>query len=259
MAGERRPNGNVLPAIVFIHGFALDARMWQRQVDTFAPDFRILTVDLPGFGPQARELGTVDPAAEVGRAMDISGLVRAHVVASSYGAAVAVDFALRNARRVQSLTLMGPFLLGRRMAVDAWTRCVAVANEGDRPTAAEMWLEDTLFDSIRNDEELYEELRLITLDYGGAHWTGQVVSQWSDPDPAERLKEIDIPALVLSGEGDGPGFLQMAEAYARGLPRARREIVKGAGHLPNIERPVEFNELLRNFLRSTSVSTAPRG
>jgi len=238
------------PALVMLHGFALDSRMWRRQVEAFSEDFRVLTVDLPGFGPQARQLGEVDAAAALEEALDAVGILAAHLVANSFGAAVATDFALRHPSRVRSLSLMGPILLGRRTGIEAWSRCVALAEEGDRATAAEIWLDDPLFEGVRADEDLFEELRQIVLDYGGGHWTGKVTAKWAHPDPVPGLKKLDIPALVVSGEMDIPSFIQMAEGYARALPRARREIITAAGHLPNIERPDEFNALLREFLRA---------
>jgi pimeloyl-ACP methyl ester carboxylesterase len=238
------------PALVFVHGFALDSRMWRRQVDGLGAEYRILTVDLSGFGPQARALGEVEPAEEISRAMDAAGLVRAHVIGASIGAAAAVDFALTNRKRVQSLTLVGPMLLGRRMGIESWGRCVALANDGDRATAAEIFLDDPLFEGLRQDEELFEEIRQIVLDYGGGHWTGSVSSRWSDQDPAPRLKDLDIPALVVSGEADIPSFMLMAEAYAKALPRARREIIQGVGHLVNVEAADVFNDLLRAFLET---------
>jgi 3-oxoadipate enol-lactonase len=238
------------PALVLLHGFALDSRMWRRQVEAFAPDYRVVTLDLPGFGPQARELGEVDPADAVRHGLDVARIDHAHFVANSFGAAVAADFALQHRDRVRSLTLTGPLLLGRRTGIEAWSRCVALAGEGDRATAAEIWLDDPLFEGLRDDEDLFEELRQIVLDYGGGHWTGKVSSRWSDPDPIPRLGGLDVPTLVISGEMDIPSFLMMAEAYARTLPNAQREIVQGAGHLANIERADEWNALLRGFLQT---------
>lgn len=236
------------PALVMLHGFALDSRMWRRQIDVLGEHYRVLTVDLPGFGPQARELGEVEAAAALKTALDAARVDQAHILANSFGAAVAADFALLHPSRVRSLTLMGPLLLGRRTGIEAWSRCVALAAEGDRATAAEIWLDDPLFEGIRSDEELFEELRQIVLDYGGGHWTGKVIAKWSNPDPIPALKKLEIPALVVSGEMDIPSFIQMAEAYARALPRARREIVQAAGHLPNIEQPDQFNAILLEFL-----------
>ena len=240
------------PALVMVHGFALDSRMWRRQVEVFGRDHRILLVDLPGFGPQAREVGEVEPATEIGRAMDVAKLERAHIVACSYGAAVAIDYALGHPERVASLVLAGPVLLGRRMGVEAWNRCVALAQDGDKATAAEVWLDDPLFETLRRSEELFEEVRQIVLDYGGAHWTGKVSAVWSEPDPLSRLKELTTPTLVVSGEADLPSFMLMAEAYAKALPNARREIVQGVGHHVTLEAAGAFNDLMRAFIASPS-------
>lgn len=240
--------GENKPAVVMLHGFALDARMWRRQVEAFSPEYRVVTLDLPGFGPQAREVGEVEPATEIGRAMDVARLTRAHLVASSYGAAVAVDYALQHPERVASLVLAGPMLLGRRMGIEAWPRCVLLANEGDRATAAEVWLDDALFESLRQEEELFEEVRQIVLDYGGHHWTGRVTSLWSEPEPLARLTNLNIPALIVSGEQDLPSFMLMAEAYAKVLPKARREIIQGVGHHVSIEAAQVFNDLVRGFI-----------
>lgn len=245
--GRPAPALAAQPAVVMLHGFALDARMWRRQVEALAPDHRVLTVDLPGFGPQARELGETDPAGGVARAMDAAKIDAAHLVGNSFGAAVAIDFALRFPDRVSSLVLVGPLLLGRRTNIAAWPRCVSLAAEGDKTTAAEVWLDDPLFETARHDDELFDELRQIVLDYGGGHWTGRVSSHWSEHDPAASLRRIDAPALVVSGEADLPSFLQMAEAYAKTLPHAKRQILPGAGHLANMERADEFNAVLRSF------------
>ncbi len=231
-----------------IHGFALDARMWRSQVEAFGGDHRILLVDLPGFGPQAREVGQVEPAREVGRAMDAAKLSRAHLIASSYGAAVAVDYAFQHPERVASLVLAAPMLLGRRMGIESWQRCVSLANDGDKTTAAEVWLDDPLFETLRHDEDLFEEVRQIVLDYGGGHWTGKVTSSWCEPDPVSRLKELAIPTLIVSGEQDLPSFMLMAEAYAKSLPNARREIIQGVGHHVTLEAADVFDDLVRAFI-----------
>ncbi len=249
MVSQASPSGHK-PALVMLHGFGLDARMWRRQVHAFAGEYRVVTVDLPGFGPQAPVAGNACPAVEIARAMDASGLLRAHLVAHSFGAAAAIDFALRFPRRVQSLALVGPLLLGRRNGIESWSRCVSFASRGEIATALEMWLDDPLFRGLRKDERLFEELREMVVDYSGAHWVGSFSTTWSEPDPAPRLKDIDVPTLVVSGEDDVPSFLQMAETYARAMPRARQELVRGSGHVPNMECAEAFDELLRAFLRT---------
>lgn len=238
------------PALVMLHGFALDSRMWRPQVEAFADDYRVLTVDLPGFGPQARELGEVVAAASLERALDAAKIESAHILGNSFGAAVAADFALRSPARVRSLSLMGPTLVGALGSAESWARCVSFAEEGDRVTAAEVWLDDPLFEGVRVDDELFEEIRHIVLDYGGAHFTGKIIPSWTYPEPLVALRTLEVPSLIVSGENDLPAYMQMAEQYAQALPRSRREIVRGAGHLPNVEQPEAFNALLEAFLMS---------
>lgn len=233
---------------MLLHGFALDARMWRRQVEELGQDHRILSVDLPGFGPQARDLGEVDPAAEVLRALNAARVKQAHLVGFAYGAQAAVDLALRLPDRIASLTLVSPQLLGRKLKLESWAKCVSLAEEGDRTTAAEIWLDDPLFETLREDEDLFEEVRQIVLDYNGGHWTGHVTDVFAIPDPQKRLKEIDVPTLVVSGEADLPSFMLMAEAYAKGIKRSRREIIQGTGHNVPLEAPSAFNAILRDFL-----------
>ncbi|HRG94703.1 MAG TPA: alpha/beta fold hydrolase [Polyangiaceae bacterium] len=243
-----RPEVN-RPALLFLHGFSLDHRMWRRQVEALHPEYRVITVDLPGFGPQARDCGLVSPAEQVERALDRAGVMKAHVIGHSVGAAVAVDFAFLHPRRVTSLTLAGPLMLGRRTGIEAWGRCVSLANEGDVHTALDVWLDDPLYEGLRRHDELFEEVRNIVLDYGAAHWLGRVTNRWSDPDPFPRLEELPHPALVVTGSLEIPSFKAMADAYVKGLPSARREELEDVGHLVNIEAAEAFNDHLRDFVR----------
>lgn len=242
------------PAVLFLHGFSLDHRMWRHQVDALHPDYRVITADLPGFGPQARDCGLVSPAEQLERALDKCGVLKVHLVGHSVGAAVAVDFAFLYPRRVASLTLTGPLMLGRRTGIEAWGRCVSLANEGDVHTALDVWLDDPLYAPARRNDELFEEVRNIVLDYGAAHWLGRVTNRWSDPDPYPRLGELEMPALVVTGQLEIPSFQAMAEAYAKALPRARREEIVDVGHLANLEAPAEFNRLLRDFIEQVGAS-----
>ncbi len=75
-----------------------------------------------------------------------------------------------------------------------------------------------------------------------------MTSAWSEPDPILLLKDLQTPALIVSGEQDLPSFMLMAEAYAKALPQARREIIRGVGHHVSLEASQVFNELVRGFL-----------
>ena len=68
------------------------------------------------------------------------------------------------------------------------------------------------------------------------------------PDPADRLAEIAVPTLVLVGDLDIPEMREGAARLAAAIPGARAATIAGASHLPNLERPEEFDALVLEFL-----------
>jgi pimeloyl-ACP methyl ester carboxylesterase len=63
------------------------------------------------------------------------------------------------------------------------------------------------------------------------------------------LWAVDVPTLVINGELDSATRLNAGSELARRLPHARRVIVHGAGHLPNLDQPAAYNELVLDFIR----------
>ena len=246
MATQRAETG-ALP-VVLLHDFALDARMWRPQVAALAPARRVVTVDLPGFGVQARPLGDAFAADAVERALSAAVLPRAHVVACGLGAACAIDLALLHPERVASLVLVGPWLVGHPHSLDAWDRCASLSLSGDVLSACELWLEDPTFDGLRRDEGLFDEVREIVLDYPGTHWRGGVSLKFHEPEPAGRLETLAVPTMVLRGEHEVPSLLDAATAYAKSLPDAEAIELENTGHFVTLEAPEAFHELLEDFV-----------
>jgi 3-oxoadipate enol-lactonase len=68
------------------------------------------------------------------------------------------------------------------------------------------------------------------------------------PWPIELLEDVAVPALVVAGAQDVPGFREMAAVLARRIPGAEYHVVAGAGHMVNMEQPAAVNDLLNRFL-----------
>jgi NAD(P)-dependent dehydrogenase (short-subunit alcohol dehydrogenase family) len=77
------------------------------------------------------------------------------------------------------------------------------------------------------------------------------------PDLAQRLPGVRAPSLVLAGELDVADFRRIAERLAREVPGAHRAVVAGAAHLPSLECPAEFDELVLDFLRQNRLVRSP--
>jgi pimeloyl-ACP methyl ester carboxylesterase len=236
-------------AVTFLHGFALDSRMWSAQTRYLESTHRTIVVDLPGFGPGGGEhTGMHCPAEAVLEVLDARGVQRTHLFGHSLGGAVAVDIALAHPDRVLSLTLVDALLLGRDSGIAAWPSCVAFARKERLDEARRALLSDPLFEPARRRPEVLLALERMAREYACGHWAGRVSNRWLAADPARRLRELLLPTQIVSGELDTPAFRAMAVEYAQLLPNARRVTVPGAGHVCNLEAPAAFNEAALGLL-----------
>ena len=73
------------------------------------------------------------------------------------------------------------------------------------------------------------------------------------PPAVNRLAEIQVPTLVIVGDLDRPWIIEAADLLERRIARARRAVIAGTAHLPNMERPQEFNRVVLEFLEGLVV------
>jgi pimeloyl-ACP methyl ester carboxylesterase len=234
-------------AVTFLHGFALDGRMWDAQMAALAGAHRALAIDLPGFGRSRYVEGHTPMAGEILGVLDARGITRTHLVGLSLGAAVAADFALMHGDRVRSLVLADALLLGYPAPIPTWERNVELAKAGDVKGALAHWLTDPVFDVARARPALWARIQEMSATYDGGHWRGTARLRWATTKPRERLAGLRVPTLVIAGEHDTPGFQAMAREYASAIPEAKAVTIPGAGHVSNMEEPAAFTRALREF------------
>jgi pimeloyl-ACP methyl ester carboxylesterase len=69
-----------------------------------------------------------------------------------------------------------------------------------------------------------------------------------DPPASQRLGDVNVPTLVVTGDEDVDDIRVMGDRLARDIPGAERATIAGAAHLPNLERPEEFDRIVLDFL-----------
>ncbi len=69
-----------------------------------------------------------------------------------------------------------------------------------------------------------------------------------DPPAVGRLGEIHVPTLVIVGDGDVPDVIETADMLEQGIAGARKVVFPAVAHMVNMERPEEFNRVVRAFL-----------
>ncbi len=237
--------------VALVHGFGLDARMWDAQVEALSERYRVIRYDVRGFGrssiPTARRFSHAGDLCALLRRL---GVTSAHVVGLSMGGAIALNFALLEPAAVRSLVLVDAALNGfewseaYNASFDAMEKCAA--GEGVE-RAKRMWLEHELFAPARERPQCAAALAGMVGDWSGWQLHNEAPVMPMDPPAAARLSEIRAPSLVVVGERDLPDFLAIADLLATGIPSARKVVMRGAGHMSNMEA-AEFNEVLTAFL-----------
>ncbi|HEY2409347.1 MAG TPA: alpha/beta fold hydrolase [Polyangiaceae bacterium] len=241
------------PSLVLAHGFGGSARNFRPQARALAARFRVTLVDLPG---HARSAAPDDPAlytlvalrqafAEVafrfGDAPVVGGL--------SLGAAVALELALAEPRRVRALVLASYPSSGEEPARHAWATGFADAIEAnglDAAGAEFAWGTRSRFDP--KGAELIRQGFLEHPPEGLVHILRQTLADLpSVATLAPRLHGLDVPTLVIAGEQDGDS-LPPCRALTEALPRAELCVIERAGHVVNLAQPAAFNAALDAFL-----------
>jgi 3-oxoadipate enol-lactonase len=245
------------PPIVLIHAGVADRRMWEPVWPALVGERDVVRVDLRGFGDSAaRPAGPVSQADDVLEALSEMGVDRCHLVGASLGAGVAVEAALTSPAAVASLLLAAPagsllaeMTPGLRAFIDEET---AALERGDLDAAVEANLSWWVDGPHRHPDHVDPNVRgLVELMQRRAF---EVTSDWDDveekelePPALDRLGEISVPVLVLTGGLDLDTVHDAAGRVVSGVAGARRVNWPDVGHLPSLERPADFLDLLREW------------
>lgn len=242
-------------ALLLIHGFPLDHRMWAAQLAGLSEQARVIAPDLRGFGRSAAALAgplTMDQHADdLAALLDHLGVGRAVVAGLSMGGYVAFAFWRRHRARVQALVLAdtraegdSPPAQANRDASAAKVRAAGVA-----AIAGDM-LPRLLAPASLANPRLVERLRAMMTDQPAETVIAALGGLRDRADSRPMLPTITAATLVLVGEQDALTPPADAIAMAAGIPAARLVVIPGAGHMSPLENPRAVNAALRRFLRA---------
>jgi 3-oxoadipate enol-lactonase len=250
VAGEGEP-------LVLLHAGVGDSRMWDGQWEAFAAGYRTMRCDLRGWGRSPIEPGRFSNARDVSELCARLGIERGAFVGISMGGTAALELALERPELVSALVLVGSGLPGHDWS-DAVQAIQAEEDDaltrGDVDAAIDANLRLWLAGPRRGLDDVDPEARSLVaemLRQAIANWLPVLESAEEDrfaDDVSGRLGEIACPVLVLVGEEDVEDMHGIAKRLAREIPGARHATIPNAAHLPQLERPAEFNELVLGFL-----------
>lgn len=241
--------------LTLVHAGVAHLRMWDDQVAEWRDAFRIVRYDERGFGRTTTDDVPYSNADDLNRVLDHVGVGSTHLLGASRGGSIALDFALQHPDRVRSLILvgsgMGGFSVDDPALEPVWAQMERLEEDHDWDALVDvetrLWTDGPGQPADRVDPEVRRKMIEWNLENYRAEQVANKV-QRMDPPAAERLAEIKVPTLIMWGTLDELGVRASSEKMTTEIRGARSHVFEDVAHIVNLERPTEFNGLVREFL-----------
>jgi pimeloyl-ACP methyl ester carboxylesterase len=238
------------PALVFVHGWAMDRSFWDEEARRLAGDHHVVRLDLAGHGRSGGDRGawTIESlAADVAAVVDALALPRVVLIGHSMGGPVVLEAARRLGDRTAGIVLVDALLdVGERTGaaeVDAFARALAA----DYPKVARAMAGQYLF-APATPEAVRQRVLTKALALDPKTSVALLRAAWSY-DPLPALREIHAPVRAVNADM----FPTNVERNRTHMPGYTAEIVAGSGHYPMLEQPERFHEALTAQLGALGV------
>lgn len=263
--------------LVLVHGNFGTWRWWRPLFDRLPPDARAYAPDLRGCGDSDRSGPHTIPALadDLAAFADTLGLAHFHLLGHSLGGAVALEFALRQPERAQTLALVAPapaegMPMFRNTSTPApWlTRLFDLKRDtalAQLDTGYRFWRTlganrhllrralQRLTPTLRHDdafEALVDDAARMSPKAVIGH-----LRSLDDWNVQAQLSRIKAPTLIVWGERDILVPRPALERMVSRLPRGRLVVWPDTGHAPQLEQPDRFAMLLSSFIRENTPAT----
>lgn len=231
--------------LILIHGFGGDLNNWLFNQESLAAKRTVISFDLPGHGQSSKQVGNAnfgELTQVVYDVMDALSVPKAHLAGHSMGGAIAIDMALAHPGRVASLTLIAPAGLGPEINggyIDGFIE--ATGRRDIKPHLEQLFANAELVSrQMINDILAYK--RLDGVDAALRALRDKIFPGGKQATVLrEKIGSLSMPIQVIWGEGDAI----VPAKQAQGLPASVKvHVLKGAGHMPQMEAAAEVNKLI---------------
>jgi pimeloyl-ACP methyl ester carboxylesterase len=255
IAGEGDP-------FLMIHAGVADSRQWDNESAHFAQRYHVLRYDMRGYGKSEPVPGEYSHLSDLTALLEVLKIKQPVVaMGCSMGGGVAMNLALAKPGMVQALILVDSGPPGLELDVPAPPQAAEAEKAFD---AGDLDLVNELetqiwFDGMgRTPAQVNQEMRKLVLEMNGialAHEAKELGKRLPDSEvPAvQRLSEIQVPVLVIVGAHDTPYTKAAADYMVSRMPSAQKVVIEDAAHLPNLDHPARFQQVVTAFLDSLAV------
>ncbi|MDD2285697.1 MAG: alpha/beta hydrolase [Paludibacter sp.] len=239
--------------IIFLHPAFSDHRAFDQQIDCFSKNYRVITIDLIGHGLSKanKSKDKIDISSKhIEKILEIEGFDKVHLVGVSMGSLIAQYFALNYPDKIKSLTALGGYYI----------------NDKNKEVEKAQRLSNLslIFRAIFSMKSFRKKTAEITCNTEkGQALFCETASQYERKSfiVMQGLQNVikdreninlQYPTLILTGEFDIDLAKKMAKEWHAEIDNSEYFMIENAGHCANIDKPLEFNELVKIFIQKTN-------
>jgi 2-hydroxy-6-oxonona-2,4-dienedioate hydrolase len=248
------------PTLVFTHAGFVDSGMWDAQWEAFTKNYRVIRYDMRGYGKSDPVKAPISRRADLYRLLKHLNVQQATLIGCSLGGEISLDFALEHPELVSRLILVSTVPSGFQMQGEPPPNVLAMmeaAQQGDLERASELQVEIWVDGPFRQSAQVDANVRkraaeMNRIPVNNQTWAKADMQPLNplDPPAVGRLKDARVPTLVIAGAKDDPEILRAADVLTNGIPGAKKVVIPETAHVPNMEKPAEFNQAVTKFLKS---------
>lgn len=194
------------PALIFIHGFPMDRRVWQNFIPAFIRDFTTISIDLPGFG-QSEQLADEHPmwlmSKIVEMVLEAEQIEKVLLVGHSMGGYVALELARQKPGRISGLILFHSHGMPDNDAARAARTTAIAAVDRDHTAFVDQFIEGLFYvDFVHSNPDRVERIKTIALSQSALAIKAAIAGLRDRESQIALLSDIKVPVLFILGKND---------------------------------------------------------
>ena len=214
--------------LVLVNGSSLDLRMWDEQIESFSTQFQVIRYDLRGIGKSAIPNGDFSHSEDLFQLLKFLDIKKAYILALSFGAAFAVDFALEHPEMIDALIVASAALSNLRTDyLEGLSALSEIAKEKGVAAAIGELMDNPAFIFPENAPAQRKTREILSNNSHIFENDFPLIRFWHPPeiDIDENLFKITAPTLIIVGEKDAPVIHEIADNLKKNITNAKKIII----------------------------------
>ncbi len=252
MMGEGHP-------LVLIHGGYMDRRMWDDQFSLFAEHYKVIRYDVRGFGESDLPQIPYADRQDLFNLLTFLGVKKTYLLGLSLGGVIALDFTLDYPNMVDALILVGSPVGGypielmftaeqMQKQIQLWEPFEKAVQDRNKAAMVDVLMSNPTLVPSPAYPLARQRVREQLSEYSFVWVLDSVAQQELTPPAYGRLTEISVPTLVIVGAEDDAQLHKSADKLEQDIVNVQRATILETHHMPNMEKPEEFNRIVLSFL-----------